>query len=178
MMPFLFALAVLAGCPFGDCSNGDDGFVVVVEGLPEPESALITIGGVEHEMNCYYVESWDETHCDYPLESIDEVTAAAIVVDGTRIELDPETATYEDGGECGRGGHYFLNYAHPYTGCIDAYDVPFCEDDTLPIAGGGCFEPCEHDGAYCEIGSCTEAWIGCAPDADCDVCGVSDWICL
>jgi hypothetical protein len=51
MLPFLFALAVLAGCPFGPC-GGDDEFVVVVEGGPSPDSAWILIAGVEHEMDC------------------------------------------------------------------------------------------------------------------------------
>ena len=173
MLPFLIALAVLAGCPIGPC-GGEDDFVVVVEGGPEPDSAVITVSGVEHEMSCRYVDSWEETHCDFSLESGDNVTAAAVVIDGVRIELDPGDAEYEWGAERCMGGWHFLRYAHP---CVDTYDVPFCEDDSLPIAGEGCFPPCEENGSYCE-GSCTEAWIGCGPDADCDVCGVSDWICL
>jgi hypothetical protein len=124
------------------------------------------------------VDTWEKSYCKFPLESVDDVTAVAIVIDGTGIELDPDSATYESGGECGRGGWYFLRYSHRYTGCVDAYDVPFCTDDSLPIAGEGCFETCDHNGAYCASGNCREAWIGCEPEEDCDVCGVSDWICL
>jgi hypothetical protein len=60
--------------------------------------------------------------------------------------------------------------------CVTTWAVPFCDDSSLPQAGDGCFEECA-DGT-CSAGTCTEAWLGCGPDADCDVCGTSGWICL
>ncbi len=175
MMPFLMLITSLIGCPFGSCGGGSKDFVVVVEGKPEPDSAWITLGEAEQEMSCTYVDSWDETHCSYPLESEDDVTAAAVIIDSVRIELDPESAYYEGGAECGMGGWYFLYYAHP---CVESYELPFCEEETLPIAGEGCFQPCEEGADYCETGSCVEAWVGCETEEDCDVCGVRDWVCL
>ena len=63
---------------------------------------------------------------------------------------------------------------------VQSWDVPFCEDSSHPVAGDGYFEACtaESDSACPGGGECTEAWVGCGPDADCDVCGVSAWICL
>jgi hypothetical protein len=180
MLAIPILLTFAAGCFFGPCQSEFD-FTIVVEEQPEPESAWATVSGVEQEMTCHHIFNLDETHCSISLESeedLDDVSAAAIVIEGTRIALDPEEAEYEEGAERCMGDRYFLRYAHPYTGCIDSYDVPFCEDESLPIAGDGCFEPCKHDGDYCETGSCQEAWIGCGPEEDCDVCGTSDWICL
>jgi hypothetical protein len=65
----------------------------------------------------------------------------------------------------------------PAPECETTWSVPFCEDSSLPQAGDGCFEACDEGGA-CSEGTCTEAWLGCGPTADCDVCGVSGWICL
>ncbi len=64
------------------------------------------------------------------------------------------------------------------TDCVESHDVPFCDDESLPIVGDGCVDPCEGEGAECASGTCTEAWIGCGPTADCDVCGTSDWVCI
>ena len=60
---------------------------------------------------------------------------------------------------------------------VTAFDVPFCDDDSLPIAEPGCYDPCSET-EPCATGSCTEAWVGCGPTADCDVCGVSASVCL
>ena len=64
------------------------------------------------------------------------------------------------------------------TDCVESYDVPFCEDESLPVVGDGCVDPCDSEGAECASGTCTEAWIGCGPTEDCDVCGTSDWVCI
>lgn len=61
--------------------------------------------------------------------------------------------------------------------CETTWSVPYCDDNSLPQAGDGCFEPCT-EGGTCSEGTCTEAWVGCGPTEDCDVCGVSDWVCL
>ena len=103
-------LTLMSAC---SCRGGHS-FVLVIPGDAEPESAWITIGTTEYPMICSYIESFEEVHCDAPLETddtpIEDVTPIGFVDNGERIDVSLDSAEYEGGGECNRGGWYFFRY--------------------------------------------------------------------
>ena len=78
---------------------------------------------------------------------------------------------------CGESKNEIETGETPEIECETTWSVPYCDDSSLPQAGDGCFESCT-EGDTCSKGTCTEAWLGCGPLADCDVCGISGWVCL
>ena len=60
----------------------------------------------------------------------------------------------------------------------ETWAMPFCDDDSLPEAGDGCYQSCNQGEPECQEGACTHAWVGCGPNDDCGVCGTDSWICM
>ena len=99
-----------AGCT----CNGGHSFVLVIPGEVVPDSAWITVSGTEHPLVCSYIDLFEEVHCDAPSETddvpVEEVSSVGFVMGEERLEADLNSVSFEDGGECGRGGHYFFEF--------------------------------------------------------------------
>lgn len=64
-------------------------------------------------------------------------------------------------------------------GDVCVFYTPGCSPGATPTPDPDtCYTSCDGEGAYCDAGTCTAAWIDPCAGGECAACGGEAWLCM